>query len=290
MRDMAAEDSGGSTAGGMLSGLGRGAGAVVSLAVLAALILWSWQLYTRDVGDIPVIRAELGPMRVAPDTPGGVIAPHQGRAINQVIEGEGAAVLETERALAPAPPQPRPDDRVIAAAEPDPEPTLPQAEPTLEDETAAEGPARAGLAESIASAEEPPEPAAGADNDPTAFAPLAGLAAPPRPEGLRTETVSRPAQPSVSGPLRADDVPVGTPIVQLGAFNTVAIADAQWARYRQANADVLGESPYFIEPVNTSSGLLYRLRVAGYASLAEAQSACAALRARGMDCIPAVKR
>ena len=280
MRDMAAEDSGRPTAGGMLSGLGRGAGAVVSLGVLSALILWSWHLYTRDVGGIPVIRAELGPMRVAPDNPGGVIAPHQGRAINQVIEGEGAAVLDAKRALAPAPPQPRPDDLVIAAADP---------EPTPEEETAAESLAIVDLVESIVAAE-PTEPAAGADNNPTAFAPLAGQAAPPRPQSLRTETVSRPAQPTASGPLRADDVAVGTPIVQLGAFNTVAIADAQWVRYRQANADVLGESPYFIEPVNTSSGLLYRLRVAGFASLAEAQSACAALRARGLDCIPAVKR
>ena len=50
------------------------AGAAVSLALIAGLGYWGWQLLVRDVSGVPVITALEGPMRVAPDNPGGEIA------------------------------------------------------------------------------------------------------------------------------------------------------------------------------------------------------------------------
>ena len=42
-------------------------GAALSLSLLAGAIGWSYQLIVRDINQIPIVRAQLGPLRVAPD-------------------------------------------------------------------------------------------------------------------------------------------------------------------------------------------------------------------------------
>ncbi|PKP63650.1 MAG: SPOR domain-containing protein, partial [Alphaproteobacteria bacterium HGW-Alphaproteobacteria-8] len=46
-------------------------GAVVSLAVLGAVVVWAYNLGVRDAADVPVVRAVEGPARMRPDDPGG---------------------------------------------------------------------------------------------------------------------------------------------------------------------------------------------------------------------------
>ena len=48
------------------TGMINGFGAVLSLALVGAIIVWAYQLAVRDVTGIPVIRAMDGPMRVQP--------------------------------------------------------------------------------------------------------------------------------------------------------------------------------------------------------------------------------
>ena len=66
------------------------AGAVVSLALIAGIGVWGYELMMRDVNGIPVVRATGTEMRVRPEDPGGQLAEHQGLAVNE-IAARGAA-------------------------------------------------------------------------------------------------------------------------------------------------------------------------------------------------------
>ena len=57
------------------------AGTALSLSLLAGAIGWSYQLIVRDINQIPIVRAQLGPLRVAPDNPGGLTAANQGLSL-----------------------------------------------------------------------------------------------------------------------------------------------------------------------------------------------------------------
>ncbi|APG46537.1 SPOR domain-containing protein [Phaeobacter porticola] len=69
------------------AGLGKAfsvLGAAASLALVAGIGLWGYQLIARDVSGVPVVRAVEGPLRVQPESPGGLPADHQGLAVNAV--------------------------------------------------------------------------------------------------------------------------------------------------------------------------------------------------------------
>lgn len=103
--------------------LGRTAaifGAVASLALVAGIGYWGYNLIMRDVSGVPVVTAMKGPMRVAPETPGGHLADHQGLAVNAVAaNGTAAAPADTLR-LAPEPmaltEDDQPSDALLAMA------------------------------------------------------------------------------------------------------------------------------------------------------------------------------
>jgi hypothetical protein len=52
------------------------------VALVVGLGVWGYKLAVRDVRGVPVIQAMDGPMRIAPEIPGGEIADHQGLAVN----------------------------------------------------------------------------------------------------------------------------------------------------------------------------------------------------------------
>ena len=106
------------------------AGAVCSFALIAGVAVWGYRLAVRDVSGIPVIRAVEGPLRVAPDNPGGEIADHQGMAVNAIAELDQAEAMPDEIVLAPGPLELSLEDTAglaaTLAAEP-PAPVLPMA-------------------------------------------------------------------------------------------------------------------------------------------------------------------
>lgn len=79
------------------------AGAVMSLALMAGVGVWGYKLLSRDVTGVPVVRAVEGPMRIAPDDPGGRPADHQGLAVNDVAAQGSAAAPADRLVLAPQP-------------------------------------------------------------------------------------------------------------------------------------------------------------------------------------------
>ncbi|MCF1710061.1 SPOR domain-containing protein [Tabrizicola sp. J26] len=79
------------------------AGALTSLALVIGLGVWGYKLAVRDVSGIPVVRAMAGPMRIAPQEPGGEIAAHVGLSVNEIAAEGGAAPLPERMVLAPKP-------------------------------------------------------------------------------------------------------------------------------------------------------------------------------------------
>lgn len=67
---------------------------------MVGLIVWGFQLVSRDVSGVPVIKAVEGEARITPDDPGGELTSYTGYAVNDVAGGTMAA--PTERvAIAP---------------------------------------------------------------------------------------------------------------------------------------------------------------------------------------------
>lgn len=77
------------------------AGAVVSLGLIIGVGYWGYDLVMRDVTGVPVVRAMEGPMRVAPDNPGGEVALHTGLSVNEVAAVGEASGPEDSVVLAP---------------------------------------------------------------------------------------------------------------------------------------------------------------------------------------------
>ncbi|GEM_PF-68970 len=99
----------------MRSGTGRALfnviGGLVSVSLIAGLGVWSYRVVMRDVQGIPIIQAQDGPMRVAPENPGGNIAVHQGLAVNSVQSVGEAVPVPEALVLAPVPEGLRAEDQ-----------------------------------------------------------------------------------------------------------------------------------------------------------------------------------
>ena len=92
------------------------AGAITSIALVMGVGIWGYKLAVRDVSGIPVVRAMEGPMRVAPQEPGGEVVAHTGLSVNEVAAEGSAAQLPDQMVLAPRPIDLSAEDQPVAAA------------------------------------------------------------------------------------------------------------------------------------------------------------------------------
>lgn len=303
----------------------RYAGAAVSLALVAGVGVWGYKLVMRDVNGIPVVRAMEGPMRIAPDDPGGEVAAHTGLAVNAIAAVGEAAPPEDVLMLAPATPDLAPEDievevAVFAAEAPliDVDGTAPDTAPESASDTVqvtavstapSDAPLTAeqvlALADQIAAGVDPlgalaPEAAVSLTPAAEATA-IAGLIPADVPGVSRSlRPMARPATaPTLSAvtPVAAEepatltaDLPVGTALVQLGAFETVDLAAAEWGRLSGRFAEFMGGKSRVIMEATSGGRTFYRLRASGFADLADARRFCAALVAEDAACIPVVVR
>lgn len=105
--------------------LTRLTGMTLSLGLVMGAGVWGWRLMERETVGVPLIHAAEGPMRIAPEEPGGSFAEHQGLAVSRIAAREGEEPLANELHLAPrtvglAPsdmPQPRLEEPQIAATD-----------------------------------------------------------------------------------------------------------------------------------------------------------------------------
>lgn len=121
----------------------------------------------------------------------------------------------------------------------------------------------------------------------------------PRPRSIAASApVAAVAEPAASGApaVTTAEAPVetpplqlasGAPLVQIGAFDSGAIAESEWGRISGRYADLFAGKAPVVQQHKAGGRTFYRLRIAGFESRDEARKFCAALIAAGNDCIPA---
>ena len=288
-------------------------GALVSVALVAGVGIWSYRLMVRDVTGVPVIRALAGPYRVTPEDPGGLQANYQGLAVNNVAAEGNAAGAAQSIALAPPPVQLSAEDRAVAALvavsnQPitAPAPTglapiaLPQQQTTsaapalsnAQPEQLALVPAsRPGVSRSLLPRR---RPVSASTRGGTQFA--AATPAPTLPtnadteaEAVLQELVTRLA-PSQVTDLDPASLAPGTRLVQLGAYDSDVDARAAWDNLAARFPAYLENRGRIIESATAGGRTFYRLRAHGFQDEPEARRFCSVFLADNADCIPVLIR
>lgn len=118
---------------------------------------------------------------------------------------------------------------------------------------------------------------------PSAAAPVVEATAAPVPQALAPEAPAQPAAPSAA---LTTDLPAGTNLVQLGAFDSAEIAAAEWDRLQGAFGPFLGDKQRVIQETQSNGRTFYRLRATGFPDRSAATALCAALTAEDAACIP----
>ncbi|SCZ73737.1 Sporulation related domain-containing protein [Epibacterium ulvae] len=302
-------------------------GGIASLALVVGLGVWGYKLIVRDVSGVPVVRAIEGPMRIAPETPGGQQANNQGLAVNAVAAFGSAEEPADRLTLAPEAIELTEDDKTFAELRQVETLATPQ---TLELETAQvrQEPEAVRLTEGFRNgdidslvAEIAQESGVFAtetrvaalvpaqindsplrDIEPViATVPLdapgvrVSLRPNLRPAGLLRSANAVQPQPVSAIAATALDVdpnslPVGTRLAQIGAHASEDIAHAEWVRISGKFQDYFAGKQRVIQRTEKGGRPVYRLRVMGFADLSDARRFCSLLVSGNEACIPATTR
>ncbi|MDZ4135987.1 MAG: SPOR domain-containing protein, partial [Paracoccaceae bacterium] len=240
-----------SGAQGRLPGLFSLLGAASSIALVLGLGFWGYKLAVRDVNGVPVVRAIEGPMRTAPENPGGDIAAHTGLSVNAVTEDGSASAPADRLVLAPRPVELTLEDgpgNLVAQVAPV-SGRIAQS-PGL---TIAAASAPAPLVTDSATEIEALVSAVVADAE-ALTATDASLALPvaqlprgalvnsprpqPRPDRLEQTVALTPAAATVAE-IDPDTLTAGTQLVQLGAYDSEDVARKEWTRLAGKFGDLM---------------------------------------------------
>ncbi|MBJ3761854.1 SPOR domain-containing protein [Maribius pontilimi] len=290
-------------------------GALVSLALIGGLSVWGYKLLVRDVTGVPVVQAMEGAFRVAPDDPGGMRAPHQGLAVNEIAAlGEASGPVDEVR-LAPPTVGLTDEDRAAAVlellaaedSEEVPVPSMPamaepiQPEPVALssdiDEIELENQVPDGaLATDAAVAEALNMPEDfGAEDESERVAQIGAVSPRPLPRPARAAAVvaTQPtgipeAMPvaAVAGEVDVASLAQGTRLVQLGAFASGDVARAEWDKIAARFPDYFDGKRRVVQRAESGGKTFFRLRAEGFTDLADTRRFCTALVAGQADCIP----
>jgi hypothetical protein len=293
------------------------AGGLISLGLVVAFGVWGYKLAVRDVNGVPVIKAMEGPSRIAPEDPGGEIANHRGLAVNEVAAVGVAAGVPDRLVLAPRPIELLPEDEPGLAGQG--LPGLATVSAPLPAPTSA-GTAGLDLALAAAPLTESASPTAIAvdaaiaealglvletGDDGTDVLTLDDLGPEVAPEPLAEGMIAslrpkprpvRSAAPTETGPAIAANeidpasIPVGTRLVQFGAFDTRDEARAEWARLSGQFGDLMAGKGLVLQPAESGGRTFYRLRAHGFDDEADARRFCSAFVAQNATCIPVPQR
>ena len=281
--------------------MARLCGAAVSLALVMGIGVWAYKLIIRDVSGIPVIVASKQPMRITPEEPGGTSAQNQGLSVNAVAE-EGSVPVPQKVTLAPRPVVLVTDD--LASKE------------LKEKATAALRVANVDttkldintLADSIANndseavdgtltidgnqVEDALRQALSGDLGQTQLEDNAQIKSSLRPRARPTNLSPIPKNVKTSdiSEIAPENIPAGTALVQLGAFDSETIARSEWLRLNKKFPSFMAERARVIQRADRGGRVFYRLRANGFADLNDARRFCALLVANKADCIPVTVR
>lgn len=161
-------------------------------------------------------------------------------------------------------------------------------------EAVAEGSPAAQAAAALAAAERIDPSVPGLSRSPRPTPRPAGLearvAAAPAAEASATGAASAAAGPAVGREIDPASIAPGARMVQLGAFDDRATAVSEWQRLSRLHGDLMGERGFVVQQAESGGRTFFRLRMAGFADLAESRQFCTALTNRGAQCIPVSAR
>ncbi|SMY09648.1 SPOR domain-containing protein [Flavimaricola marinus] len=113
-----------------------------------------------------------------------------------------------------------------------------------------------------------------------------------RPEGLTAAAAEAPAEAepaAVQGfAVSTAEVPLGTTLVQLGAFDSPELAGAEWQRLSARFEAFMTGKENLIQEATSGGRAFFRLRATGFVDIADARRFCSALVSEGAACIPVV--
>lgn len=286
------------------------AGALTSIALVAGLGYWGYKLAVRDMTGIPVVRALEGPMRIAPQDPGGEISAHQGLSVNSVA-AEGATSRPADRLiLAPRPVELTEQDAAGTAvtasapvsAQTATSPGLEIAAPPVVEEpekivainldnTSDIDAIAEALAEGAIPLTAQTEDISATDAAPVISLPKGALTHSLRPVPRPPlETIAASSKPQETTETDGTELAAGTRLVQLGAFDSPETARDEWGRLSGKFSDLLAGKTRIVQSAKSGGRTFYRLRAQGFADDAESRRFCSALISENAACIPVAVR
>ena len=279
-------------------------GAALSLFLLAGAIGWSYQLIVRDVNQIPIVRAQLGPLRVAPDNPGGLTAANQGLSVTQLAVNE-KPLLSNEIYLAPAAEILNEENLALKVTE---EYESNKVDGAFEiKEVNAENSmnlealpdqkevdsrsndvgilSKAAFSQKKIEIENAVSLALSITNKPDKS--LSWLRPKIRPVGFYRNGNITEDQIVSNEPM--PKLPIGSAVVQLGAFDSKSLAESEWQRFEKILGSILIPKKMVVQKAESGGKIFYRLRASGFSDISDARQFCTAISDK-VACIPVVTR
>ncbi|MCW0236420.1 MAG: SPOR domain-containing protein [Ferrovibrio sp.] len=248
----------------------------IALGAVAAFGIGIWFAYDQGVkrgasGAPPLIRADQGPAKVAPENPGGMQVPNQDKQIYERLPGNSPAgnTAGTEKLLPPPErPTATPTQPGVATSPAVNVPTRPVQTVPNQSPNRTDAPSPAPI---------PPAPAAPGQ---------------PQPVAPRTATTPATPAPAAQTPAPAPAArsvtatPGGSAKIQLASLKDQAAATATWNQLQKKFPDVLGGLQPSYEKVEIANkGTFIRLQAGPLKDRAEATAICSTLAAKNQGCI-----
>ena len=279
-------------------------GAALSFFLLASAIGWSYQLIVRDINQIPVVRAQLGPLRVAPDDPGGLTAANQGLSVTQLAVNE-KPLLSNEIHLAPAAEILNAEHLALQVTEDVKSNTgdgkfeieevnaensinLKEVSNEIEVDTSSKKEvvlSKVAFSQKKIEIENAVSLALSITDDPVDSLTL--LRPKIRPMISRRNNKTTGDQVVNNEPI--SNLPIGSAVVQLGAFESKNLAKSEWQRFEKLLGSILFSKKMIVQKAESGGKIFYRLRASGFDDISDARQFCSAISDR-VACIPVVMR
>ena len=279
-------------------------GAALSFFLLVGAIVWSYKLIVRDINQIPIVRAQLGPLRVAPDDPGGLTAANQGLSVTQLAVNE-KPLLSNEIHLAPAAEilnaehlalqvtedvKSNTDDETFKIKEVNAENSinLKEVSNEIEVDTGSKKEvvlSKVAFSQKKIEIENAVSLALSITDDPVDSLTL--LRPKIRPMISRLNSKTTGDQVVNNEPI--SKLPIGSPLVQLGAFENKNLAKSEWQRFEKLLGSILFSKKMIVQKAESGGKIFYRLRASGFDDISDARQFCSAISDR-VACIPVVTR
>jgi hypothetical protein len=275
-------------------------GAVLSLSLLAGAIGWSYKLVVRDINQIPIVRAQLGPLRVAPDNPGGLTAANQGLSVTQLAVNE-KPLSSDEINLAPAAEILNEETSASLLREVDKlnqiDETYEIKEINAENTISLDGSSGAMKGETASKTESLVAQVAFSQKkveieNAVSLALSITSEFDPSLTSLRPKTRPRSVQQNrelIVSKEPMSKLPIGSAIVQLGAFDSKSLAESEWRRFEKLLGSILAPKQMIIQKAESGGKIFYRLRASGFNDISDARQFCTAISDK-VACIPVVTR